>query len=122
MKEAAPLMALVWRPPAPAAARAVDPLEAAAKAALEEADVWRWSASLVLTRSDGLVALRFFLPARSQGARDTDKELAQRGRAALARVLASNGLERVFTDALWCERGGQGWAVVARAAAPKRSD
>jgi hypothetical protein len=115
-KEFAPLRALVWVKPAPAVVAPLrDPLGDAVTRALVMADLWRSGSTLELEGDGRQVRVRVHLPERSQGDRSQDQEVAQRMRAIIMAALVDEGFGAVFTDALWVERDGRGWAVVARA-------
>lgn len=91
-----------------------DPVGDLIVAGMRDKDIWRDGADLALGRDARLIKVRLFMPERSQGDRERDREIAQRARAVVAGALRESGCGAVFTDALWCELQAKGWAVIGR--------
>lgn len=95
-------------------AKKTDPGVDAVITGMVAADLWRHDVSVELTRDGSRVSLRVLLPEVVQGGRTHDAERAQRIRSVVAEALRADGYRGIFTDALWCERGTKGWAIIAR--------
>ena len=113
-----PLRALGWsagaKPLAPSV-RLSDPAGDTITAALVSAGLWRWDASLSLTRDGSRLKAELFLPEDQQSDRAIGQETAARAKAAMADALRSEGYVVRFSDALFCELRKKGWAVVLTA-------
>lgn len=94
--------------------RLTDPLADRITAKLALADLWRSGVTIEVTRDQTRVSLRVFLPEIAQGGRAHDHERAQSIRRVLSEALIDADFRSVFTDALWCDKGGRGWSVVGR--------
>lgn len=96
--------------------RLSDPLGDAVTRALVIAKLWRHDATLGLERDHRRVSARLFLPEHAQSDRECGRQEAQKARHVMADALREEGFVAIFTDALWCERGTKGWAVIGRGA------
>ena len=77
--------------------------------------MWRHDTSMSLTRDGGRLSVRVFQPEYQQSDRCIGAGEAAALRGALIETLASEGFDVRFSDALFCERGQKGWAVLATA-------
>lgn len=99
---------------APADLPSEDPMAAGLLRRFKAAGIWRLGCGLDLIHTTGRVNARVFLTEFDQADRETGRQEANRMKDALRLAMQLEGAGGVFTDALWCERGTRGWAVIGR--------
>ncbi len=112
----AALRALGWsRPPPAPIGRLADPLGDAITAGLMGAHLWSFDTRVSLIGDAKAMTVRVFLPEDQQSDRSLGGYRATLVRAVVSDAMRGQGYVIRFTDALFCEKGTKGWAVLAKA-------
>jgi hypothetical protein len=101
-------------PPAP---RLSDRAGDAITAHLVQSQLWRHDMQMELTRDNGRLSVRLFLPEHNQSDRELGRIEAIKVRHAVSQALTLNSHAVKFVDCFWQERGRKGWQVLVKARA-----